>query len=95
MARTRDLAIFVTTTDDTDCFTPCACTRGKLLHVYYARPRPGRGTRTDPRNFGGWGALTREKKLLVKDGSSAAVGIPFDSGVVSLLDSRGYVKNDV
>ena len=28
MPRTRDLAIFVLTADD-DCFTPCACARGK------------------------------------------------------------------
>ena len=32
MPRTRDLAIFVTTTDKTDCFTPSACARGNYAN---------------------------------------------------------------
>ena len=50
--------------------------------------------RTNPRILGR-GALTRGKIAChsEQDGSSAAVnvGIPFDSGGVYLLDSRGYV----
>ena len=37
---------------------------------------------------------SRKKIWLVKDGSSAVVGIPFESGVVSLLDGRGYVTRN-
>ena len=40
MPRTRDLAIFVPTTmmtmttdRQTDCFTPCACVRGKMINL--------------------------------------------------------------
>ena len=31
MPRSRDVAIFVPTTDKNDCFTPCACARGNNL----------------------------------------------------------------
>ena len=68
----------------------CRCVRvhvrhaSMLLHVR----GPGRGL-----IHAFFGALTRGKIAYEQDGSSAAVnvGIPFDSGGVYLLDSRGYV----
>ena len=37
MPRSRDIAIFVPTTDKTDCFTPCACARGNYYVAHGKR----------------------------------------------------------
>ena len=43
MPSSQDLAIFVPTTDKTNCFTPCVCVRGKYVlkpHKVYLISRP-------------------------------------------------------